>query len=178
MLYIPTDRKISAIPDLDRLPAKIYPPRDRSYAMLVLVITSAWLSIAVLGVAFIPDGFFPVSHTLVSGVVYLLAAIALWIGFGALRRYAAEDEVTISNEGIHVRRYGWLRRIDQYFDWKNLGEITHTSHENKYESLSVSAEGEQIPLLVGRNREVALKTLARLRTIRSAGPVNSKGDDT
>ena len=125
MIYIPAHRLIPVVPDVENLPTTIRLPRDRRLAVVVLVVSGVWMMIGAFSAVWMPL-IWP-QMNLVSQVLvtFLITAIALTGGIAALRRYASQDEVTISLTGIAIRRFTWLGSRRSNWPWQKISTIEH-----------------------------------------------------
>ena|GEM_PF-6629934 len=143
MIYIPPDRKISIVPDLEGLPAKISLPRDKRHVLPLLILSGCWLIVAPFVVIFGPWTMSGWPLVLLFSIGFAITALALIAGMAALRRNASQDEITLYDDHIAIRRYGWLRTTDREVA---MFEIAMSE--------------------VAMSREIAMSKVARIITVR------------
>ena len=123
------------MPDLDHLPDTIVLPRDHRVAFRVLVASGLWFIIAPFLVVFSPWDFTGWQLFAVMAVLFVITLAALLAGIAALRRYASNDEITLHDDHVTIRRYGWVRRQDLVIPRTQFTGVGHERHE------VVSADG-------------------------------------
>lgn len=153
MLHIPKNRKINIIPDLDDLPDMIKLPRHRRMPLILLIVSAAILSCSTVGGVYLPESFMGANFITLLVMVFFGLLIASLVGIIALRRWATQDEVTISEDGVKLRKYRWIALKDQFFPWSDFASIRQTPIEG-YEVLTLVPKDQkiqEIPVAVSQN---------------------------
>ena len=129
MVFIPADRKIAIVPDLDHLPDTIVLPRDRQPAFRVLVASGLWFIMAPFLVVFSPWDFTGWQLFAVMAILFVITLAALLAGIAALRRHASNDEITLHDDHVTIRRYGWVRRQNLVIPRTQFTGVGHARHK-------------------------------------------------
>ena len=170
MLYIPPDRTISIIPDTGDLPATILLPRDRRAPFVILAIAGIWMMFGGASAFWMPYILPQMDLWTLVAVTFVITLTALVLGIFALRRYASNDEITITAEGIKVRQYHWFRRLDRFLPWSDVSAIETRSVPGGYTVLELVINGfAPVPVFISRASERAEHTRKALEALRAAG---------
>lgn len=165
MVFIPQNRMVPVIPDMDDLPTTIRLPHPRKAPFAALVVSAIWMMSSAFSPVWLPMLWPGMSLTTQVILTFVLTVAALGGGTVALRRYASEDEVTISREGINLRNYTWFGIDDKFFDWLKFSKIEQYRTESDHQILALvlnDASKKEIPVFVARDDHMAARVKERL----------------
>ena len=160
MAYIPQNLMVPVIPDLDDLPTTVRLPHPRRAPYVVLVVSAIWMMTSAFSPVWLPMLWPDMSLTTQVILTFVPTVAALGGGTVALRRYASEDEVTISKKGIGLRNFTWFGIEQIYFNWSEFDTIeqsTAVSGHHVLELIFNDAGEPAIPVFVARDEHKAAR---------------------
>ncbi len=169
MVYIPPHRLIPVVPDTENLPTTIRLPRNRRFAVVVLVVSGVWMMIGAFSAVWMPLIWPQMSLAIQVLVTFLITAITLTGGIAALRRYASQDEVTISLSGIVFKKFTWLGSQRSIWSWQQVSTIEQQKINNQmvlFASPSDAGKEEIVVCIVPEERR-ALRVKEKLQELKT-----------
>ncbi|HFC04647.1 MAG TPA: hypothetical protein ENJ55_02985 [Rhizobiales bacterium] len=165
-MYIPPEKTISVIPDLDNLPTTISWPRNRRFPVGLLVVAGTWMIFAA-GIAVIVFNVLPgISYVTVLVGLGIITLTAFLVGLAALRQYASQDEVTIDKEGLSTIVWGWVSVRKDSYQWSQVTAIRQQTEMDDYQALLVeTGNGTCIPVALSKNHGRITQIRTHLQSI-------------
>ena len=153
MAFIPKNLMVPIIPDLDDLPTTVRFSHPRGAPYVVLVVSAIWMMTSAFSPVWLPILWPNMSLTTQVILTFVPTVAALGGGTLALRRYASEDEVTISDKGIGLRNFTWFGIEQKSFGWSEIDTIEQSTTASGHQVLELIFNDSSelaIPVFVAR----------------------------